>query len=500
MGKRADELGLTLDADMDAMRLTGRGLGESAAEARSAHAALTEIPETLGLGGLSGDAATSRLLDIARKIDAVGTNLMRLEAAAKEAQGAVKSAQSDFHALPDGALTFAERAAITAGGTILMPGIGTVAADKAGSIWSNQREQARERAAEQALSRLASLVEGIDVPRASARDGYSSDSIDTTEQPSGQPDVSRSAEPRGYSPTVGGTGSGTRSVGTIGTGTPGVGTSWQPPVSSGLDTGLGGGSTGGSGGSGSGSTGGGSIGGGTGGGAGSGAGNGSGIGGGVVPGSGDGSSSDGLVGGTVPGGTGAGGGFLGGPGGSGSGASGSGSLGGVGAGGLAGGLTVGGAALGAAGLNRLAGGSAGAGGLGGAGGFGGGSFGGGTFAAGGGYGAGASGAGGAQLGTSGSALSGSTSGLGQGSQTGAAGAGASGARSGGGMMGGPMGGGGAGASKDAKRRASGGLLAPDIDVEDGVRRHDLGAGAGAGGRDALPTPTTAPETTTDDEW
>ena len=49
-----------------------------------------------------------------------------------------------------------------------------------------------------------------------------------------------------------------------------------------------------------------------------------------------------------------------------------------------------------------------------------------------------------------------------------------------------MGGGaGAGSSKGSKRRGSDGLLAPDIDVEEGAERPDLGVAAGAGGRDSL---------------
>jgi hypothetical protein len=62
------------------------------------------------------------------------------------------------------------------------------------------------------------------------------------------------------------------------------------------------------------------------------------------------------------------------------------------------------------------------------------------------------------------------------------------------------GGGGAGAAKGSKRRASGGLLAPDIDVEEGAGRPDLGAAARAGGRDSLRTaePVTHPDD--DDTW
>lgn len=67
-------------------------------------------------------------------------------------------------------------------------------------------------------------------------------------------------------------------------------------------------------------------------------------------------------------------------------------------------------------------------------------------------------------------------------------------------MGAPMGGGGgAGAAKDPKRRASGGLLAPEIDVEEGAKRPDLGAAARAGGRDSLRATAPVPRDVGDDE-
>lgn len=70
------------------------------------------------------------------------------------------------------------------------------------------------------------------------------------------------------------------------------------------------------------------------------------------------------------------------------------------------------------------------------------------------------------------------------------------------MTGAPTGGGGgAGAAKGSKRRASGGLLAPDIDVEDGAERLDLGAAARAGGRDSLRAVPPASGVADDqDEW
>jgi hypothetical protein len=98
-------------------------------------------------------------------------------------------------------------------------------------------------------------------------------------------------------------------------------------------------------------------------------------------------------------------------------------------------------------------------------------------------------------------IGGTTSSLAQGAQTGATGAGASGARAGtsGGM---PMGGGsgGAGGAAKEKRRGSMGLLAPDLGVDDDTPRPDLGAGARAGGRDALPTTTTQVEEIDEDTW
>jgi len=55
---------------------------------------------------------------------------------------------------------------------------------------------------------------------------------------------------------------------------------------------------------------------------------------------------------------------------------------------------------------------------------------------------------------------------------------------------------------NSKRRASGGLLAPDIDVEEGAERPDLGAAARAGGRDSLRSaaPVSAVADDDQDDW
>lgn len=496
MGKKADELGRTLDANLGAMTSTSREFEAQVTDARGTARALGDLPERLGMGGLSGTAAAARLTSISAMAEELGARLAALQGAAESAERAVQAAQQDFHALPDGELSFGERAALTAAGTVVMPGLGTLGGMAAGDVISDRREAARERAATSALASLEAQVMGITLPSTTPR--YSVTPIEDDIETPGTTGTDTGVNTRGgYAPTGGSAGPGASGV-RVTDGAAGiVGSSWQPPTSTpvstiGDDGGTGTGGTGprvgdtwtnpgvGTGGSGSGSSG-------------SGGGAGSGVGPGYVPGSGDGSSSDGLVGGTVPGSTGGGnssGSFFGGSGGAGANGSGSGL--GLGAGGLAGGLTVGGAALGGAGLNRLAGG--------GAGGMGGSGFGGvGMGGAGGSVPLGTIGA--ATPGASGSGLSGSTSGLGQGTQTGAAGAAASGARSGG-MMGGPMGGGagGAGGAGQSKRRGSSGLLAPIIEVEDGAQRPALGTGAGAGGRDALAAPVVARTETADDEW
>ncbi|RMI13547.1 hypothetical protein [Cellulomonas triticagri] len=492
MGDRADALKLSLHADLNAMDATSRDLAAAADDVIATARSLSGVKDKLGMGGLSGDAASARIASIAGDIKGLAQYLDGLQAVADESQRAIIAAQRSYRDLPDGEMSWAERAAFTAGGAVVMGPAGAVGGTLAANTLSDRREQAREREASRALRSLESGLGAITMPRISRGgiDPIPQPPVPEPPTPQGGSTSTRTRSGdwnvRGTTPTGGGVTSVPASPAVAPT-SPG----WQPPVSSGIDTGLGGGSGSGSAGPGSGS--------GVGVGIGSGPGSGSDGGtiGGTVPGRGDGSSSDGAVGGTVPGGNGSGGGFLGGSGGPGGAGAGSGSLGGVGAGGMAGGLAVGGAALGAAGLSRLVGGGAGAGGFGGAGAAGGGSFGGGTFAAGGGHGAGAAGT---QRGAAGSGLSGSTSALGQGSQTGAASGAASGTRSGSGMMGGPMGGGGgAGASKDAKRRASGGLLAPNIDVEEGAERPDLGAGAGAGRRDALNAPVVTADAA-DDEW
>lgn len=488
MGDKADELGRTLDADLGAISSTSRSFEASATEAVVTARSLAGLSDDLGMGGLSGDAATGRFQQIAGDIKSLAHYLDGLQAAADHAETAVQRAQKAYHALPDGELSLAERAALTAAGTVAMPGVGTVTAVVAGNILSDRREAAREKAAAQALSSLQGDLSGVRMPTMPVENFTPIEG--GVDQPSGPGGPTGGPGTGGYDGTSSGGRSGGSGVRTIGTPTPTapgpVDTSWHPPVGGGGGGGTpGGGTPGGSGGGG---------GGGhvsdpwTPGGGGSG-------GGGTTPGRGDGSSADGTVGGTLPGGgSGAGGGWTpGGHGGSGSGSSGS-TIGGLGAGGLAGGLTVGGAALGGAGLSRIAGGGsgmpAGAAGL---------NFVGGAGGAGGSGGAGATLGG--RPGGAGSALSGSTSSsLVQGSQTGAAGAGASGARSGG-MLGAPMGGSGAaGSSGSRKRRTSDGLLAPDIDVEDGPEAPALGAAARAGGRDALhATPAPAADVV-DDEW
>ncbi|WP_168216969.1 hypothetical protein [Cellulomonas sp. Y8] len=483
MGDKADQLRLTLDADLGTMTSTGDALRRHAESAGRTATGIGNVASELGLDGDTAVAAEGRLAQVASNIQAMVTRLEQLESAATSARDAISRAQDAFHELPPGELSFAERAGITAAATVALPGVGTVTGLAASEILSRQREATREQEANAALNQLASDLELIQMD---STDRFGFEALDTSahDTPSG-PGSTGGPGVRGVGPATSGStgGSAGGSSGTVTTGSAAiVSPTWHSPGAGVVGT------EGGAGGTPSGSTGGGHIspgpnlGGG-------GSGNGSGLGGGHVPGSGDGTSSDGLIGGTIPGGSGSGGGaFLGGSGSSGGGAN---SLAGLGAGGLAGGLTIGGAALGGAGLNRLA--AGGAGGMGGIGGLGGAGSVGGLGAATG-VPLGTVGAG-----TSGSGLSGSTSALVQGSQAGAAGGGASGARAGG-MMGAPMGGGGgAGAAKGSKRRGSGGLLAPDIDVEEGAERPDLGAAARAGGRDSLRSAAPVPGVVDDDQ-
>lgn len=479
MGDSANQLQRTLDADLGTITSTGDALGAQVKTAETTATGVGGLAGELGLDGESAVAAEGRLGQVATRIQSVMADLEQLQAASVAAHDALSRAQDAFHQLPDASLSPLERAGLAA--TAVAGPIGLAGGAAGAAVLLGRKEAARESEADRALAALSNDLDSIAVTPAGRDSGF--EALDTT-----------SHDPATGGSTPGGTG--VRSFGTNGTGslggtpvpgwTPGTGSTggtstvaptWTAPeVGGGLGTGSGGSA-------GSGAT----IGGGVGSVIG---GSGSGIGGGHVPGTGDGTSSDGLVGGTVPGGSGSGaGGSYGSGGGSGSNGSGSGL--GLSAGGLAGGLTVGGAALGGAGLNRLAGG--------GAGGLGGGGLGG-VGGAGGSMSLGALGATSSGAGTSGSGLSGSASGLAQGTQTGAPGAAASGTRAGS-MMGGPMGGGGGGgASSSSKRRGSSGLLAPDIQVEDGADAPDLGNAARAGGRDSLRAVPPTAGAASDDEW
>lgn len=476
MGDHAEQLGRARDANIGVMDTSVRQLSSYSSGIEPTVGTLRTVGGDTGIEGASADAAGERFAALAREVAGVADYLTTIAEAGAQATNAIVAAKAAYADLPAGELSFAERAGLTAATTVALPGIGTVTGVVAGEILSQQRERAREEKASQALNELSAAMDSIALapPQNDSRSDFEPRTGTTT--PGGGTGNGGPGVSGGWSGGAsGGTSQGVNAYSPTSGGSAGlVSSSWTPGGGStgGVVTG---GSATGSGGSG-GSSSGGTVGSGpifTGGGS---SGGGSGLGGGHVPGSGDGTSSDGLVGGTIPGGSGTGGGaFLGGSGSSGSG--GANSLAGLGAGGLAGGLTIGGAALGGAGLNRLA--AGGAGGLGGVGGLGGAGSVGGVGAATG-VPLGTVGAG-----TSGSGLSGSTSSLVQGSQAGAAGAGASGSRTGG-MTGAPMGGGGgAGAAKGTKRRGSGGLLAPDIDVEEGAERPDLGAAARAGGRDSL---------------
>jgi hypothetical protein len=500
MGDNADRLGETLDANPSAVYDAGADLTGYKDDVELTLDSIRTIGAETGLNGVSADAAADRFLALSREVARISDAIVGVAQGGDRAAAAIEAAQQAYNALPSGELTFAERARFALGSTAMFPTpAGTVTGVVAGEILSQQRERERENKARAALAELDQAMADISFDAVDRRNSGVDDPTAGVSEPSTPAGSSGSRSvSTTWQPSAGARDSGGATVGSLPVTTPGsAGTSWQPTDPSG--TGTIGGTVGG--GSGTGSTGG-QV---SPGWPGTGSGGGPGIGGGHVPGTGDGSSSDGLVGGTVPGGSGSGGGSYGG-GFAGSGGSGSGAGGlGLGAGGLAGGLTVGSAALGGAGLNRLAAGGV----SGGAGGAGTGVAGG--FGGAGAYGSvgGAGGVGGASLGSTGassgagSALSGSSSGsaLGQGSQTGAAGAAASGQRAGG-MMGGPMGGGagGAGGANQSKRRGSSGLLAPDIEVEDGAPRPALGTGAGAGGRDSLAAPVVARAEQADDEW
>lgn len=487
MGKNADELRKTLDADLASLDDDARQLDLIGLAFDTFSQSVRSISDDLGMTGTAADNASAKLQQLASNLVGLADTFSAASASAAQARSAITAARDAYRDLPDGELSSWERAGIVALGTVTLPGVGTVAGAVAAEHISNERESARE---EQALKDLQALRTSLssaidDLPMPPRFDG--------TLPPPPPPPVPTIPDPtddtRVRNPdTGGGTGRGpgrdVSGVLELDTGGPVfqigqpqpqpphyvVDPIWPPdpvveppvtewPVDPGPETDL---------------------------------------------------TPDGPVTGVVPSGptTGISPGWTPGGGGGAGGGIGTGGIGG----GLAGGMLVGGAALGGAGLSRLGGagapvtgggmasvlGAGPAGGTGSAAGALGGARSGGAGGIGGvGGSAGVGGAAGARGGMASSGLGGTGTGssLVSGSPAGAGAGAAGGARrpSGGGMM---PGAGGAGRSEQSRRRRGGGPLAPDIAVSDADAPR-LGAAGRAGSRDAV---VVRSDDSDDDSW
>lgn len=505
MGQHADDLALTLQAQLDAINEDAVRLHFASSALDMMADSVSAIVGDLGITGEIADASDGELTLLVSDLRRTADSITRAQTAAEQAGAAVAAAQEAYHALPEGKLSFTQRAALTAGGTIALPGIGTVAATVAGEIWSNQRESDRESAAKKALTNLAAAITDATVTLHAGPD-YGGDltpqailpataPIDQApvSAPSATGTTSRWLTTSGVSAWSAAGTSPAATAGTTPWTTTGTGSSLGTTTDTGTLTGSPTGSTNGS----TTTIGGAPV-------------------GGTSPVGGGTTSADGTVSGYVPGGgtTGTGLGIgttpglggLGGSSGQGSGLGGS----AAGAGALAGGVAVGGAALGAAGVGRL-GGSPTALGAG--------------LGIGGGLGIGATGTGaGAGSGTAGGTFlgggQGATAGAGSRSTSGASGSGLTGTSGRSGLVAGssttasttpgagqgsttlgPQGGGAgaAGGSAKSRRTTASGYLAPQLEDDDTPTSAALTARARAGSRDQLPT-APEPDLEADESW
>lgn len=157
MGQNADELAKTAQISQDAVDQSE----EDVANLRTAATSLDQMSQDLhrmsadlGIEGDSADAAGIAFRDLASTLATNADDLDRAVGSATSARQAIVTARQSFAELPGGDLSPAQKAAIAAGGTIVMPGVGTVVAAVAAEIWGNQREEERESAAQQALLAL----------------------------------------------------------------------------------------------------------------------------------------------------------------------------------------------------------------------------------------------------------------------------------------------------------------------------------------------------------
>ncbi|MBD3779962.1 MAG: hypothetical protein IE923_11955, partial [Micrococcales bacterium] len=233
MGERAEQLGRAREADLGVMDTSVRQLSAYSSDIEPTVETLRAVGSDTGIEGASSDAAADRFAGLAREVAAVADYLSSLADAGARATTAIVAAKTAYANLPDGELTFAERAGLTAAATVALPGFGTVTGIAAGEILSRQREQEREARAAAALRQLDASMGAINVDPPRRHDWNDFTPGTGTTAPSGPTGgTGGRSGPDGWTGT---SGSGGRTVGTP-TPTPGGGTvdiGWTPGGGSG---------------------------------------------------------------------------------------------------------------------------------------------------------------------------------------------------------------------------------------------------------------------------
>ncbi|MFF1527953.1 hypothetical protein [Cellulomonas sp. NPDC058312] len=162
MGEYAAQLGRTLDADLSAVQRQHDTFG-------AGHIATGETASQLGdvstgleylMRGAAGEAAHATLSGLAGDIESLAHDLAMLASAAEQARSAIADAKEDYHSLPRGTVTPAERRELTQAGLFEAPGSATGLTPE---LLAAQRERAREQAASAALSALDGRLGVIDL-------------------------------------------------------------------------------------------------------------------------------------------------------------------------------------------------------------------------------------------------------------------------------------------------------------------------------------------------
>lgn len=173
MGEYAAQLGRALDADLSAVQrqqdLFGSGhhmTGETASQLGDVSTGLEYL-----MRGAAGEAAQAALSGLSGDVAAIAHDLATLASAAEQARSAIADAKEDYHSLPRGTVTPAERRALTQAGLLDAPGVATGLTPE---LLAAQRERAREQAASRALSALDGRLGLIDLRLQAGRSTSSS--------------------------------------------------------------------------------------------------------------------------------------------------------------------------------------------------------------------------------------------------------------------------------------------------------------------------------------